>query len=80
MRDRSVGSFFERSSSVAPLAGKRASPRPKPIPMHCHTDGYVQAFAPLLQHVPEGGPYRIACIARALPDMGHDVLVEAVGP
>jgi glycosyltransferase involved in cell wall biosynthesis len=47
--------------------------------MHCHYDGYVRGFEPLLQHVPERGPSRTACIGCVTPDTGQDVLVEAVG-
>jgi glycosyltransferase involved in cell wall biosynthesis len=67
------------AASPALLEELRSFPELAPIPMHCHYDGYVRAFEPLLQHVPERSPCRIACIGRVAPDTGEDVLVEAVG-
>jgi hypothetical protein len=65
--------------SAAILEELRSFPELAPIPMHCPYDGYVRAFEPLLQHVPERGPHCIACIGCVGPDTGEDVLVEAVG-
>jgi glycosyltransferase involved in cell wall biosynthesis len=67
------------AASPALLEELRSFPELAHIPMHGHYEGYVRAFEPLLQHVPERGPHRIACIGCVAPDSGEDVLVEAVG-
>ena len=67
------------ASSEALLEELQSFPQLEPIPMHCHYDGYVRGFEPLLQHVPERSPARAACIGCVAPDTGQDALVEAVG-
>jgi glycosyltransferase involved in cell wall biosynthesis len=74
---RRLRGLIAASSTI--LDELRSFPELAPIPMHCHTDGYVRAFEPLLQHVPERSPCRIDCIGYVAPDTGQDVLVEAVG-